>query len=164
MTKQESRFCSRSLRESPPVARKSFLCEAPTHRHPNFRAQPGKEEPGAGPPPSKRHSRSSQGRELLQPPQNITSSGRPSSLPGLTFTPDAEAPAKAYPWNASPEGSCLQWMLLCGDVGTRHWPNTPAMTGDSGLSMGQTQRKYPSIPNWGAGAIGNELPSSSCAG
>lgn len=89
----------------PSSGQEELLCEAPTHHHPDFRARPGKEEPGAGPPPSKSHSRSSQGRELPQPLQSITSGGRPSSLPGLTFTPDAEAPAKPYPWNASPEAA-----------------------------------------------------------
>lgn len=101
-------------------------------------------------PPSQSHSRSSQGRELLQPPQDIIGGGCPSSLPGLTVTPNAEAPAKLYPQNASPEGSYLQCVLLCRDIGTRHWPNTPVMRGNSGLSMGQTQRKHPSIPNLGA--------------
>ena len=92
----------------------------------------------------------SQGRELLQPPQDIIGGGCPSSLPGLTVTPNAEAPAKLYPQNASPEGSYLQCVLLCRDMGTRHWPNTQVMRGNSGLSMGQTERKYPSIPNLGA--------------
>lgn len=153
-TKPESRLCSWSRRESQPAARKSFLGKPPAHHHPSFRAQPGKEELGAGPPPSQRLSRSSQGGRPLQPPQDIVGGGRggrrPSSLPGLTVTPDSEAPAKLHPRSASPEGSCLQWMLPWGDVGTRRWPNTPVMRGDSGLSMGQTWRKYPSIPNSGA--------------
>lgn len=107
-----------------------------------------------GPPPSQGRSRSSQGGRPLQPPQDVVGGGRggrrPSSLPGLTVTPDSEAPAKPHPRSASPEDSCLQGMLLWGDVGTRRWPNTAVMRGDSGLSMGQTRRQYPSIPNSGA--------------
>ena len=95
-TKPGSRLCSRSRRDSQPAARKSVLSEPPAHHLPDLRAQPGKEELGAGPPPSQGRSRSSQGRRPLQPLQDVVGGGRggrhPSSLPGLTVTQQSRTP------------------------------------------------------------------------